>query len=95
MEANHVAQLNVMQIIFIAMEISQANRFLPRKNNERWQRKVPPRDQMPPNQLETTNMVQRESPPFFRSCEYFHEDSTCPILYHMNEKGFLEINNYV
>jgi hypothetical protein len=95
MEANHAAQLNAMQNRLIAMERSQANRFQPRKNNERWQKKGPSQDQRPPNQLEATNMVQQEAPPFCRACEEFHEESTCPVFCQINEQGFPGTNNYV
>jgi hypothetical protein len=64
MESNHAAQLNAMQNRLIAMEINNANRFQPRQNNEKWQKRGPPQDQRPPNQLETTNMVNEEAPPF-------------------------------
>jgi hypothetical protein len=53
MEANHASQLNSMHNRLIYMETSYTNRFHPRKN-ERWQRKGPPQDQRPPNQLEAT-----------------------------------------
>jgi len=35
-------------------------------------------------------MVQQEASPFCRACEEFHEESTCPVLCLINEKGFLE-----
>jgi hypothetical protein len=54
-----------------------------------------PQDQRPPNQLETTNMVNEEAPPFCRACEDFHEESTCPIFCQINEQGLPETNNYV
>jgi hypothetical protein len=77
MESNHATQLNAMQNRLIAMERNNANRFQPRKNNEKWQKKGHPQDQRPPNQLDSTNIVNDEAPPFCRACEDFHEESTC------------------
>jgi hypothetical protein len=94
MEANHASQLNAMQNRLIQMERSHANRFQPR-TNERWQRKGPPQDQRPPNQLEATNLVEHEAPPFCRACNDFHEESTCPRFRQINEEGHAEANNYV
>jgi hypothetical protein len=95
MESNHVAQLNAMQNILIAMERNSANRFQPRKNNEKSQKRGPPQDQRPPNPLESTNMVNEEAPPFCRACEDFHEESTCPVFCQVNELGFPETSNFV
>jgi hypothetical protein len=81
MEANHATQLSALQNRLIAMERSQNNKFQPRPNNEKWQKKCPPQDQRPPNQLESTNMVNEEVPPFCRTCEDFHEESTCPFFF--------------
>jgi hypothetical protein len=86
MEANHATQLSAMQNKLIAMERAQNNRFQPRLNNERWQRKNPPQDQRPPNQLESTNIVKEEAHPFYRACEDFHEESTCPIFCQVSEQ---------
>jgi hypothetical protein len=46
------------------MERNHANIFQSRKNNERWQKRGPPQDQRPPNQLEITNLV-NEKPLLF------------------------------
>jgi hypothetical protein len=73
MESYNARQLNSMKNSLISMEISQANRFHPRTNNERWKRNRPPQDQRPPNQLEATNLVEHEAPPFCRDCNYFYE----------------------
>jgi hypothetical protein len=78
-----------MQNKLITMERAQNNRFQPRPNNERWQRKSP-QYQRPPNQLESTNLVNEEGPPFCRACEDFHEESTCPVFCQVNEQGFPE-----
>ena len=70
MEANHAAQINAMQNRLIAMERNQSqnqnhshnhnqtqnHRYPP--NNQKWQRRGPPQDQRPPNQLETTVTLQ-------------------------------------
>ena len=77
------------------MERSQNNRFQPRPNNDRWQRKGLPQDQRPPNQLESNNVVYEEAPPFCRACEDFHEESTCPIFCQINEQGIPQTSNYV
>jgi hypothetical protein len=95
MEANHATQLNVMHNRWISMERSQANKFQPRKNNERWKIKGAHQDQRPPNQLKATNMVQQEAPPFYQTCEKFHEESTCPVFCRINEQGLPETSNYV
>ena len=50
---------------------------------------------MPPNQLETKNMVKDDTPPYCRPCGEFHEESTCPNFCHINENGFTETSNYV
>jgi hypothetical protein len=94
MEVNHVAKLNAMQNQLITMEISQAHRLHP-KGNGNWRKKGHPQEQRPPNQLETMNMVNEEAPPFCRACEDFHESSTCPIFFQINEQGFIETSNYV
>lgn len=94
MDMSYVAQLNAMQNCLIAMERCQTNRFQPKTNKE-WQRRGPPQDQRPPNQSESTNMVQEEVPPYCRACKDFHEESSCPIFYQINEQGLLEINNFV
>jgi hypothetical protein len=95
MEATHATQLSAMQNRLIAMERSQNNRFQPRQNNDRWQRKGLPQDQRPPNQLESNNVVHEEAPPFCRACENFHEESTCPIFCQINEQGLPQTSNYV
>jgi hypothetical protein len=95
MESNHAAQLNAMQNKLISMERNNANRFQPRQNNEKWQKRGPPQDQRPPNQLEATNMVNDEAPPFCRACEDFHEESTCPVFCQINEQGLPGTSNYV
>jgi hypothetical protein len=95
MEANHVAQLNAMQNRLIAMERSQANTFQPRKNNERWQRKGPPQDQRPPNQLETTNMVQQRLLLFVELVKNFTRNPLAPYFVRSMSKDFLETSNYV
>jgi hypothetical protein len=95
MQASHAAQLNAMQTRLISMERSQVNKFQPRQNNEKCQKKGPPQDQRPPNQLEAMNVVQQETPPFCRACEEFHEESTCPVFCQINQQGFLGSNNYV
>jgi hypothetical protein len=94
MEANHATQLSAMQNRLIAMERSQNNRFQPRPNNEKWQKKGPPQDQRPPNKLESTNVVNEEVPPFYRACEDFHEESTCPVFFQINEQGLPETSNF-
>jgi hypothetical protein len=66
-------QLSAMKNRLIAMERSHNNRFQPRKNNDWWQRKNSPQDKIPPNQLESNNVVQEEAPPFYRTCEDFHD----------------------
>lgn len=91
MEANHASQLNAMQNRLISMERSQANRFQPNPNKE-WQRRGIPQDQRPPNQLEATNMVQEEVPPFCRACKDFHEESTCPIFCQIIEQRLPKVN---
>jgi hypothetical protein len=60
MEATHATQLSALQNRLIAMERSQNNRFQPRPNNDRWQKKGPPQDQRPLNQLESNNVVNEE-----------------------------------
>jgi hypothetical protein len=95
MEANHATQLSALQNRLIDMEISQNNIFQPRPNNDRWKKKVPPQDQRPPNQLESNNVVNEEIPPFCRACEYFHEESTCPIFFQINEQGLPSTNNFL
>jgi hypothetical protein len=89
MEATHATHLSALQNRLIAMERSrsQNNRFQPRPNNERWQKKGPPKDQRPPNQLESNNVVNEEISPFCRACEDFHEESTCPVFCQINEHG--------
>jgi hypothetical protein len=77
------------------MERSQNNRFQPRPNNEKWQKKGPPQDQRPPNQLESNNVVNQEIAPFCRACEDFHEESTCPIFCHINEQGMPQRSNFL
>jgi hypothetical protein len=78
------------------MERSQSNCFPPRGNGrQEWQKRGPPHDHRPPNQLEATNMVNHEAPPYCRTCEYFHEESTCPVFCQINEQGLPEMNNYV
>jgi hypothetical protein len=95
MEATHATQLSALQNRLIAMEKSQNNRFQPRPNNDRWQKKGPPQDQRPPNQLESNNVVNEEIPPFCRACEYFQEDSTFPAFCQINEQGLPPTNNFV
>jgi hypothetical protein len=95
MEATHATQLGAMQNRLIAMERSQNNRFQPRQNNDKWQRKGPPQDQRPPNQLESNNVVHEEAPSFCKGCEDFHEESTCPIFCQINEQGLPQTSNYV
>jgi len=95
MEANHSTQLSAMQNKLIAMERAQNNTFQPRPNNERWKRKSPPRDQRLPNQLESTNLVNEEDPPFYRDFENFHEESTYPVFCQVDEQGFPESSNFV
>jgi hypothetical protein len=48
----------------------------------------------PPNQLETTNLVEHEAPTFCGACNDFHE-STCPRFIQINEAMLAEMNNYV
>jgi hypothetical protein len=93
MEANHAAQLNAMQNRLIVMERSQANRFQPRQNNERWQSKGPPQDQRPPNQLEATNMAHKKLLLFVELVKNFKRNPLAP--YQINEQGFPETSNYV
>jgi len=75
MEATHATQLSSLQNRLITMERSQSqnNSFQPRPNNERWQKKGPPQEKRPPNQLESNNAVNEEIPPFCIACEDFHE----------------------
>jgi len=103
MEANDVAQLNAMQNRLIAMERNQNQsqnlnhhqnqRYPP--NNKKWQKRGPPQDQRPPNQLETANMVHDEIPPYCRACEDFHEETSCQVFCQINEQGLPETSNYV
>ena len=93
-EANHVSQVNAMQNRLITMERSQSQvpRFPPRANQE-WKNSFPPQDQRPPNQLEATNMVNDEAPPFCRDFEEFHEEATFPVFCQINEHRPPETNN--
>jgi hypothetical protein len=45
--------------------------------------------------LESTNLVNEEAPPFYRACQGFHEESTCPVFFQVNEQGFPESSNFV
>jgi len=77
------------------MERSNGNRFQPRQNNERWQRKAPPQDERPPNQLEATNLVEQQDPPFCRACNDFHKESICYRFLQINEARPPKMNNFV
>jgi hypothetical protein len=39
-------------------------------------------------------MVNHETPPYCRTCEDFHEESTCPVFCQINEQRLPETNNY-
>jgi len=95
MEYNHASQFNAMQNRLIAMERRNSNRFQPRQNNEKWQKRGPPQDQRPLNQFESTNMVNEEAPHFCKACEDFHEESSCPVFCQVYEQGLPETSNYV
>jgi hypothetical protein len=97
MEATHATQLSALQNRLIAMERTQNfnNRFQPRPSNEIWQKKSPQQEQRPPNQLESNNVVNEDIPPFCRECQEFHEESTCPNFFQINEQGLPPTNNFV
>ena len=65
--------------------------YLPPKNNN-WVPKKAPQDRRPPNQLESTNMVE-EVLPYCRPCEALHEEATCYVACKILEKGLLETTN--
>jgi hypothetical protein len=58
-------------------------------------KKGPPQDETPPNQLEDINLVEQQAPPFCRSCNDFHEESTCPRFIQINQASLPEMNNFV
>ena len=59
------------------------------------EKKHPPQEQRPPNQLASNNMMVDEFPPYCRPCEEFHEESTCPKFYYIMEQEQMEMNNFV
>ena len=68
-----------MQNWVINMEIAQTSqKNFPPKGN--WVQKKAPQDKRPPNQLDSTNMVE-EVIPYCRPCEPLHEYSTCYMAY--------------
>lgn len=97
--ANHTAQMTAMQNRFVTMEkthvaqLSQLQRFPPKGNQDRWQKKAPPYEKRPPNQLDSTNMVE-EVTPFCRPCKYFHEESTCYSAYQVMKHGLPETSSH-
>jgi len=40
-------------------------------------------------------MVNDETPSFCRACEEFHEESTCPVFFQVNEQGVPKTSNFV
>jgi hypothetical protein len=78
----HVSQMNAMQNRLIAMERGQASRPQHRPN-EKWTKRPPPQDQIPPNPFKSTNLVDHQAIPYCRPCGQFHEESTCQIFLHV------------
>ena len=97
MMVNHTSQINVMQNILMATDknhVGQNQRIFQPRPNQEWQKKYYPQEQIPPNQLESNNMVD-EVPPYYRPCEEFHEESTCPKFCYIMKQEQMEVNNFV
>jgi hypothetical protein len=82
----HVNQMNAIQNRLIVMERGQASRP-PHRPNEKWPKKFPPQDQIPPNPLESTNWVDHQAIHYCRPCEQFHDESTCQVFLHLYDEA--------
>jgi hypothetical protein len=86
MEVNQVNQNTAIQNRLIAIERGQASRP-PHRPNDKWPKKSPPQDQRPPNPLESTNWVDHQAIHYCRTCEQFHDESTCQVFLHLYDEA--------
>ena len=88
LQANYTNQLKNMQNWVINMERAQTNqKDFPHKGN--WVQKKAPQEKRPPNQLDSTNMVE-EFIPYCIPCEALHEESTCYMARQILDHGLPE-----
>jgi hypothetical protein len=78
-EINHANQMTTMQNRLILMKMNQYSR--PHHNpNDKWPKKPPLQEKIPPNPFESTNLVDHQVIPYCRPCGEFHEELTCQIF---------------